>query len=230
MNVDRRLFLAMTAAIATASSAACTAEPETGADSHDVVAEGSAACLSEQEAAYPYEEGTCFDIAVKAQEDEYRYLTSPTREGATPAEMFGCTPWSNSHPVEEGAQLCDMYSFDFVYAMCRSYAFNYKRAFAREALSCLQSAGDLHDSGAVYDCGFDALDQACNFHSTTESTCRDIEAALAARGMAFDDHDQGLCLTRVGGLREHARAELVRQAAEDAWYGMHSAIEGLDEP
>lgn len=209
MNVDRRLFLALTTAIATASTVACSAsDPATGSDSQDVVQEGGGSvvegaaptCIEAQgEVAYSYQEGTCFDVAVRA----YYRCANPTAEGGG---------WDDA---------CDSYAWNFVYEKCHGYAKLLKKTFADEAVSCMTEGGD------PYDCGFLALDRSCVWHPAAEGSCATIERNLAARGEEFTTEERAQCMLHLSGIRSAGRRQIENESKDGDWYGIHSAIEGL---
>jgi hypothetical protein len=110
---------------------------------------------------------------------------------------------------------------------CQAYVHLYKKSAALQAIECLQKA-DLTDSMAVYNCGFEALDNSCANQASAKETCARIAATRSALGDPLSAADKKLCLTRVGGLRAAAREQLSSIAEGDSFFGIHSAIEGLD--
>jgi len=234
MQLDRALFLALTATLA-AGSAAC-AKDTTASASDDIVQEGGGpvaeggACFSNvDESIAPYAEGTCSAFADRMQDLEYIAMTTPSAEGTTLAGAMGCTPWSPSHPAAEGAKLCNMWTSDWAYGRCHVYAREFKRENAEHAMKCLASIEALPHSGPIFDCGFEALDRSCGYHPTAEASCKIIEDARTAKGETWNAEQRDECMTRLSGLRWTARDQIEKAArGPEPWYGITSAIEGLE--
>jgi hypothetical protein len=227
MKIDRAAFLALTVSIASVACAAGT--EETGSGTDDVVT-GSAGCFKDGEEAAPIKEGVCFDLWIKAQEHEFKELTTPTGEGGTVAESLGCVASSPSHPAAEGAKVCETFHADFVLGRCQAYRDLYKKSSATAAVSCLQKLADLNDSMAVYNCGFDALAKSCDGQTDANETCTRVAASRAFAGKPLSTAEKKECADKVGGLRKVGRDLLVSTAEGGDFFSLHSALEGLDSP
>jgi hypothetical protein len=232
MNLDRTMFLALTTTIAALSTAACTSDPGTATIADDIIhddeekAAKESMCLDNIEDAFPYEEGTCLDIAFRAQELQYEAMLKPGPDGITKAQEQACTPYSPENPNPHFTPHCDMFMFDQTYERCRAYARHFKADSAKQALTCLDGITKAYATAEINDCGYEALEASCYFgHPTVESTCDAIFTALEARGIEADEEEQEACLTLVSGLRDEPRAKLEALASgSKRWHGIYAAL------